>query len=201
MAEASALSRLQNVRVAVQKRASKKSGKGIQNSAFYQQKDFLPVANEEFQKEKLTPIFNIKGAYVGEKYIEEAYLTIYDATGKEDPIVFESPTASVNISNPIQALGGKHSYMKRYLYLNALELAESDIVEEDAAAKYQKAKEQNPYRTTQRQADEFSKFYAEEQTKKLLDTYKADSLLDVPVDVIEHYIDQGRKALKNGKKN
>lgn len=196
------LKRLLMVRVAVQNRASKKSGKGMGNSKYFKQDDFLPIANEEFLNQDLCPMFNIYGKYEDGKWVEYASISIYDATGEEDKIiVFESPTAAVNLQSPIQSLGGKHSYMKRYLYLNVLELAEYDIVEEDAAIKLQKAKEQNPYKTTQRQADEFSKFYSEDETKRLLDAYNTDSLLDVPVDAIEYYIDQGRKATKNAKKN
>ena len=42
--------------------------------------------------------------------------------------MFSSPVAEVVIkgSNAIQSLGGANTYMKRYLYLNALEIVESD---------------------------------------------------------------------------
>lgn len=196
--ELTLLERLLLARVEVQNRAKKKSGKGIQGSSYYILKDFLPIANEVFCKYRILPMFNIYGQYESERYVEIAQLELRDALRKEETLVFVTPTANVNIPNPIMALGGKHTYLKRYLYLNALELAEKDIVEESAVKQEQKAKENNPYKTSSRQADELKKYYGEAEIKQLLKAYGAKVIEDVPVDVVEYYIDQGRKAKRNG---
>ena len=154
--ELTLLERLQYSRVEVQNRVKKKTGKGVANKegtrtySYWQQKDFIPYANEVFAKYKITPVFNIYGRYVEDRYVEVAELVLYDALNDEKKVVFTSPTANpTNLVNPIQQLGGKQAYVKRYLYLNALELAEN-VIE------------------------------------------------DVPVDVVEYYIDQGRKTKRNG---
>lgn len=199
IAELTLLERLQYSRVEVQGKAKKKSGRGIQGSAYYTQKDFLPVANEVFCKYRITPMFNISGHYEADRYVEIASLDLYDALGKEEKLVFQTPTANVNMQNPIMALGGKHTYLKRYLYLNALELAEAaDMVEDTATKQYQKAKDNNPYKTSERQAEELKKYYTAEEINQLLASYKTKNIADVPVDIVEYYIAMGRKGKKNG---
>lgn len=140
MEEKNIFQKLQEVRVAVNKICNKKTGKN-QYFDYFQLDDFLSIANEEFLKVGLTPIFtitkkqfikseNVQGEYVTRNYDNEeiAQLQICDGNGA---IVFETPTAQakLNSNNPIQELGAKHTYLKRYLYMNALELSEGDIVD------------------------------------------------------------------------
>lgn len=125
--------KIQNVRIEVNKRCTKKTGKN-QYFDYFQLQDFLGVANEEFAKEGLCPIFNIRKDNVSlaegviEGY-ETATLTIYGEDGQS--VEFTTPTAQakLNSNNPIQELGAKHTYLKRYLYMNALELSEGDIID------------------------------------------------------------------------
>jgi len=46
-------------------------------------------------------------------------------------IEFSSPTAEAKLvkATPVQELGAVHTYLKRYLYLNALELVEPDVLD------------------------------------------------------------------------
>ena len=125
--------KLQQVRIEVNKKCTKKTGKN-QYFDYFQLQDFLGVANEEFAKQGLCPIFNIRkdSVNLAEGMIEgweTATLTIYSEDGQS--IEFTTPTAQakLNSNNPIQELGAKHTYLKRYLYMNALELSEGDIVD------------------------------------------------------------------------
>ena len=124
--------KLQKVRCEVQKRCTKKSGRNkFANFDYFELKDFLPVANEEFAKVGLCPVFNIVPQEVladGSVVDEMATLVIHDEEGY---IEFKTPSADPKMDKqvPIQNLGAKHTYLKRYLYMNALELAENDVVD------------------------------------------------------------------------
>ena len=69
----------------------------------------------------MTSIFNLNK--------EEATLKIINIENISDEVVFSVPVAEAQISgcSPIQALGGQITYLRRYLYINALEIAESDM--------------------------------------------------------------------------
>lgn len=112
--------KIQRCRVELQNLNLKKSGKNkFANFEYYELADFLPKVNELFDKYKLFSQFTLKS--------EIATLEVFD-TEKGDSVTFSSPVAEVNIkgSNAIQNLGGANTYMKRYLYLNLLEIVEND---------------------------------------------------------------------------
>ena len=114
--------KLQNARVLLQKKNLKKSGKNkFAGFSYYELADFIPSVNEIFNEEKLFSEFNIEN--------DVATLVIINIEEPTDTITFRSPVKEAEIkgSTPIQCLGGIHTYMKRYLYLNALEIVESDL--------------------------------------------------------------------------
>lgn len=116
--------KLQECRVELQKMNLKKSGVNkFAGFGYYELADFLPAINDIFQKHGLSSCFSIKE--------DMAYLTIIDTDkpGLGGFIEFTSPIAEANIKGctPIQSLGGIHTYMKRYLYINALEIVENDM--------------------------------------------------------------------------
>lgn len=118
--------KIQRCRVELQQSNLKKSGKNkFANFEYYELADFLPKVNELFDKYRLFSRFTL--------YSNIATLDIYDTEvkredGSYESVMFSSPVAEVVIkgSNAIQSLGGANTYMKRYLYLNALEIVESD---------------------------------------------------------------------------
>ena len=114
--------KLQNARVMLQKKNLKKSGKNkFAGFNYYELADFIPSVNEIFNDVGLFSMFNIQ-ENIGR-------LSIINIENPEEMIIFESPVKEAEIkgSTPIQCLGGIHTYMKRYLYLNALEIVESDM--------------------------------------------------------------------------
>jgi hypothetical protein len=58
--------------------------------------------------------------------------------------VFASPIADASVkgTTPVQSLGAVHTYLKRYLYMNALEMIENDLL--DAAAGSTKIVSEDP---------------------------------------------------------
>lgn len=129
--------KLQSARVDLQNKKLKKSGKNkFAGFEYFELSDFLPTINELFKTYKLFSQFTISD--------NQAYLHIIDAEKIEDAIIFTMPIAELELKgcNKLQALGGVNTYLRRYLYLNALEIVEADLF--DAEAGKPVAKTENP---------------------------------------------------------
>jgi hypothetical protein len=116
--------KLQTCRVELQKMNLKKSGENkFAGYDYFELCDFLPQVNELFLKYKLFSQVSFTS--------DIATLTIVDAEKPEDTIIFTSPMASATLKgcHDIQNLGAVESYQRRYLYLTALEIVESDALE------------------------------------------------------------------------
>lgn len=116
--------KLQTARVELQKTALKKSGLNkFAGFRYFELGDFLPAVNVLFDKHKMLAAFNIIN--------DLATLTIINTEKPDEMIAFSSPFADANIkgTTPVQSLGGAHTYLKRYLYLNALEIVDNDVLD------------------------------------------------------------------------
>lgn len=119
--------KLQKARIDLQKQNIKKSGKNAYAGfSYFELKDFIPSINELFDKYGLSSNFSITE--------ERADLVITNTDRLDEFIVFTSPIAETQLKGctPIQALGAVHTYMKRYLYLNAFEITEDDLLDKEA---------------------------------------------------------------------
>ena len=113
--------KLQKCRVDLQNLKLKKSGKNnYAGFEYFELKDFLPTVNELFAKNKMFSNFSMDSNI--------AELEIIDCEDKTS-VKFTSPIAELELKgcNKIQALGGTHTYLKRYLYINAFEIVEADL--------------------------------------------------------------------------
>ena len=130
--------KLANARVDLQEMKLKKSGKNdYSNYSYYELGDFLPAINALCKKYGLFTKFNV----ISDKGTEKAVLTVLNGEKPEEKTDFVSPTAEVRIgakwedgkqtggADPIQNLGGKITYMRRYMLINAFEIVESDSVD------------------------------------------------------------------------
>lgn len=192
--------RLQNIRCEVQKKCNKKTGHNdYAGFDYFQLEDFLPTANEEFNKEGLCPIFTIE--YEGERQM--AYLTIEDG---DEKVVFKTPTAEANLGkNAIQNLGAMLTYTKRYLYLNCLELSEGDAVDATIGKKNPNPTPKSPQKPKQepREAksltddellDSLRKLYKEDEIK-YLESVKKVPLKDFGRETLEAYYDHRKNYI------
>lgn len=123
--------RLQKCRVALQKSKLKKSGRnGHLGFNYFTLDDFIFRVNELFLEHDLFSAFSIVTSADG---VREAELVIYyKPEGKElESVRFCSPIADAGLkgSTAIQSLGAVHTYMRRYLYVNALEITEPEILD------------------------------------------------------------------------
>lgn len=113
-------------RVELQNKNIKKTGYNqFSNFYYFELSDFLSYANEIFKNLNLYASFNIK---INEQDKEIAELKILNTENLSEEEIYTVPTAEVEMKQKIQGLGGKITYCKRYLYMNALEIAEPDSV-------------------------------------------------------------------------
>jgi hypothetical protein len=125
--------KLQKARIKLQSMKLTKSGyNSYAGFKYFELSDFLPSVNTIFAELNLCSVFSI--------HANEAILYIIDPeTGGQ--IVFTSPLADASSGKapPIQALGSQHTYLRRYLFLNALEITEHDAVDATIKKDEQKA--------------------------------------------------------------
>lgn len=202
--------KLQTVRCEVNKKCNKKSGHNkYAGFDYFQLEDFLPTANEEFLKVGLCPVFSI---YSRKEYnlmkapeiqdvSEKSYarLRIY-CDEEREYIDFETPTAEVKMGskdetkkNPIQELGASHTYLKRYLYMNALELSEGDVID----ATIGKNDVEKP---TSLKLNQFYLLYNQDEISKILEHYKVSGADELPRKVVDEYIKNRKDKLQEAEK-
>jgi len=139
--------KLQKVRHAFASANVKKSGKNkFAGYEYFELGDFIPVINAMFDEAGLIGVVRFTK--------EEGSLTVYNVDNPEERIVFTSPMvfASNPKGQPIQDLGSTHTYMRRYLWLMAMEIVEHDSVDAAAPAAPQKPVESQPV-SPQKNAD------------------------------------------------
>lgn len=120
---------LQLARTKLQGKKLNKSGYNKHsNFYYYELRDFLPAVNEIFLELGLYSEFNL--------YPDKATLTIcYCDNDNVYSTVFSMPIVEakdMQLLRGMQALGGITTYAKRYLYQNALEIAENDLIDSDS---------------------------------------------------------------------
>lgn len=132
--------KLISARLHLQKMNIKKSGENKYSGfKYFELSDFIPPLNEILAEHRLCTNFSIDG--------DNAILTIINCEAPEETISFTSPIADAPLKGctPIQSIGAVHTYMKRYLYLNALEIVEDDILDKNAGAIEEKKENKNSY--------------------------------------------------------
>lgn len=117
--------KLIHARLIFQQRGVKKTGKNPSlEFMYFELEDIVPVATEIFNEIGLIGICSFSET--------EATLTIFNCDKPEESIVFSSPMRFMESNrgtNPVQALGASHTYLRRYLYMNALDVCEKDEIE------------------------------------------------------------------------
>ncbi|MCQ2543612.1 MAG: ERF family protein [Lachnospiraceae bacterium] len=114
--------KLLEARVEFLKNGTKKSGKNkaIMYS-YFELEDIVPVATSIFAKLGLVSIVSFTET--------EATMTIVNCENPDDKVVFTSPMrypAPNKGTNEVQTLGSTITYLRRYLYMVALNIIESD---------------------------------------------------------------------------
>ena len=124
--------KLLEARVLFMEEDVKKSGKNMKMSyKYFELQDIVPVATPIFQKVGLLPVTTFMD--------DMAMMTIIDVDNPNDCINFTSPMREIEpiisaktggeVTNAIQRLGSVETYQRRYLYMIALDIVESDSIE------------------------------------------------------------------------
>lgn len=116
--------KIQKARVELQKRDIKKTGLNkYSNYKYFELGDFLPHINE---------ICDELGLYTEFKYgVEEAFLYVIDCDNPDIKRDWSTPVKipALKGCTDIQAIGGSQTFARRYLYMMAFEIAETDLVD------------------------------------------------------------------------
>lgn len=98
------------------------------NYKYFELADFMPAINKVNSEIGLVSLFNLTNDN------KTAVLEIIDVEDGSS-VIFETKSAECIMTrkgvrmNPIQELGATYTYMRRYMYMGAYEIAESDIVD------------------------------------------------------------------------
>ena len=114
--------KLLEVRVNFHKLELKKSGLNkFAGFKYYELSDFLVPATKLLQEANLCPIITFNN--------ELATMTLINGDNPEEQIIFTSPMRELELkgTNAIQNLGGIQTYLTRYLYIQLMNLVESDL--------------------------------------------------------------------------
>lgn len=171
--------KLQKSRVDLQNKKLKKTGKNdYSHYTYFELGDFLPSINEICANNGLATVFQFTK--------DLATLDVIDVDNIEKRIQFSTPVeiASLKGCSTIQNIGGTQSYCRRYLYMMAFEIAESDLLD---AGNVDLEKEQQ--KEDEKQGKQYIDKAAVTVIKTLLVETKADekSFLEwVRADKVEH---------------
>jgi len=197
--------KIMSVRVEVIELGIKKTGYNkFSNFKYYELKDFLIATTKFFTGIKLYSRFSIIPATSTNEEI--ATFTIINSENTEEVETYTIPTAECFIgrkkdgtggADPIQNLGGKITYLRRYMYLLVLDLIEEDEVDsKDQSTNKKKVVKKNV-------VEDISITYKKildlklsaEDVKKWEDYYKVNSILDLDSEQMNFIIERFSKRL------
>ncbi|MGX8678384.1 MAG: ERF family protein [Sphaerochaetaceae bacterium] len=116
--------KLAMARVMLKNTPLKKSGKNkYANYDYFELTDYLPAVTDICHMVGILPVVSFDS--------DLATMKIYNCNKSEDPIVFDTPMSTADMKGclEVQKLGAVQTYLRRYLYQNAFEIAENDISE------------------------------------------------------------------------
>ena len=113
---------------------AKKTGKNMHlQFKYFELEDIVPAAVRIFSEVGLVPLVNFTA--------DTATMTLVDTENPESAVEFSAPFNQISpiisgntggkATNEMQALGSSITYMRRYLYMIALDICESDTIEAD----------------------------------------------------------------------
>ncbi len=178
-------SKLARSRVELQGRYIKKSGKNsYAKFTYYELSDFLPAVNEILESNGLFASFQLKK--------DKAELSIINTDKPEEEVCFVTTVPereAMKGTNNLQALGATHTYLKRYLYLNAMEIVENDMVDA-TIGKNDLVKEKS---------DEIDRVNEEDHFNKAMSSVNGSEGLNMVINRFKEKLTQERKRIIHNK--
>lgn len=175
--------KLQKARVELQNSGLRMGGHNkFADFKYFELKDFLPKVNEIFEKLKLFSKFDLLE--------NEGVLTVINIEKTDETITFVTPKAEIVLKgqNGLQMIGSTHTYLKRYCYLNALEIVEDDainaIIDKDKYSKQQELTEEEQIQKAVEYINSHLKGN-EEVVNRYLSSNSTDDLSKIPIKELE----------------
>ena len=186
--------KLQKARVELQSLGLKMGGHNkFADFKYFELKDFLPKVNEIFEKLKLFSKFDLLE--------NKGVLTVINTEKTDEIITFTTPKAEIVLKgqNGLQMIGSTHTYLKRYCYLNALEIVEDDVIN----ATIDKDKQQNKskkYLTEEEKKRRMIEYINKncEDYQKEIDKYMLANSTDNLAEISYEEIEELATFIKNG---
>ena len=195
--------KMQAVKCELQKSVDSKSGKNnFAKFSYLQLTDFLPKLNELNTKYGLFTQFQIITSYNPDGVkIEKAVLKIVDTDDTSKGLVYESETADAFVkgATAIQNLGSLHTYMRRYLYVEAYDLAVEDDLDKRSGMKQGEEGSlvaDNGKRLASKAQVAILKKGDAERVANMMAFYKVQRLEDLTVTQASQAIEQLKKPVK-----
>lgn len=175
--------KLQTARVELQNSGLRMGGHNkFADFKYFELKDFLPKVNEIFEKLKLFSKFDLLE--------NEGVLTVINIEKTDETITFVTPKAEIVLKgqNGLQMIGSTHTYLKRYCYLNALEIVEDDainaIIDKDKYSKQQELTEEEQIQKAVEYINSHLKGN-ENVVNRYLSSNSTDDLSKIPIKELE----------------
>jgi hypothetical protein len=129
-------SKLQNARVMLQEKNIRKTGRQ-DKFKYFELADFLPYLNPILAELKLVTVFRMDK--------DSATLTVINSENPEEQLDFPAPTAPVGLQkrSPMQEEGALETYARRYAYIRAFEIQESDVLDALPETAFEKPDDKN----------------------------------------------------------
>lgn len=179
------LKKINELRKRVLKADLKKSGyNSFVKFKYYELADFLPTVIELENELGLLSAFSIDN--------DLARLKVYD-TESGEVVEFVSQVRDANVEKMIevQRLGSIHTYIKRYLYYNYLNLTENDTVDSLDNAKVQEKKE--PTETREQLESWFDLLATDDEKQKSADYYGGEVPKAIPLNALIKIVEKLKK--------
>lgn len=114
--------KMQKVRCELLEKPMEKSGNNkFAGFKYFELGDFLPI---------ITTLLDVNGLCSHVSFTTDiATLTVFNSENPEERLVFTSPMSTAAVAkngNEVQNLGAVQTYLRRYLYVTAFEIVESD---------------------------------------------------------------------------
>ena len=162
--------KIQLVKEELLKSELKKSGENkFAGFKYYELKDFVPTIIELCNKHKL---------FTGISFTrDEAILKIVNTEKIEEVLEYTSPMEELELKgcNKVQALGGTETYQRRYLYMSAFDIVESDMFDSQSGTDNNKEE-----KVTEKHLKVINYYYKGETLEKLLLANEIDKIEDLP---------------------
>lgn len=168
-------SKLATARVMLQNSGIKKTGyNSYSKYDYFQLTDFLPEINRIFAELGLMSKFTMTET--------GADLTVINTDNADERVIFYAPSAEAGIkgASAIQQLGGVITYMRRYLWLMAMEITEADAIDALPEDKKKPATPAAPVMMPEALQDQLKTLYTADELQKMLSRRGVSSLGELP---------------------